>query len=78
MMTHLFQNKQIYLVRMPGLVELIIVMCLYANQGIANPSINQEEAQEEAEATALPPEPNLISATVESTESMSYVRCGKI
>ena len=78
MMIHLFQNKQIYPVRMPGLVELIIVMCLYANQGIANPSINQEEAQEEAEASELPPEPNLISATVESTESMSYVRRGKI
>ena len=74
-MNHLFQNKQIYLVRMPGLVELIIVMCLYANQGIANPPTNQEE---EAEVTELPPEPNLISVTVESTESMSYVRCGKI
>ena len=73
-MIHLFQNKQIYLVRMPGLVELIIVMCLYANQGIANPPINEEEA----EVTELPPEPNLISATVESTESMSYVRRGKI
>ena len=73
-MNHLFQNKQIYLVRMPGLVELIIVMCLYANQGIANPPINQEETG----ATELPPEPNLISVTVESTESMSYVRCGKI
>ena len=60
---------------MPGLVELIIVMCLYANQGIANPPTNQEE---EAEVTELPPEPNLISVTVESTESMSYVRCGKI
>ena len=59
---------------MPGLVELIIVMCLYANQGIANPPINEEEA----EVTELPPEPNLISATVESTESMSYVRRGKI
>ena len=73
-MNHLFQNKQIYLVRMPGLVELIIVMCLYANQGIANPPINEEEA----EVTELPPEPNLISVTVESTESMSYVRRGKI
>ena len=75
-MNHLFQNKQIYLVRMPGLVELIIVMCLYANQGIANPPINEEEA--EATELELPPEPNLISVTVESTESMSYVRCGKI
>ena len=73
-MIHLFQNKQIYLVRMPGLVELIIVICLYANQGIVNPPINEEEV----EASELPPEPNLISVTVESTESMSYVRCGKI
>ena len=61
---------------MPGLVELIIVMCLYANQGIANPPINEEEA--EVTELELPPEPNLISVTVESTESMSYVRCGKI
>ena len=74
-MIHLFQNEQIFQVRMPGLVELIIVMCLYANQGIASPPTNQEE---EAEVTELPPEPNLISVTVESTESMSYVRCGKI